>query len=72
MDTDGRVNALGRQYIGAVSPNTTTGYIPGVVSGGDGGQPGDNGSTRDSSPTTSVLPSALSPLVAALLVVLLI
>jgi hypothetical protein len=72
MDTDGRINALGRQYIGAVSPNTTVDYIPGVVSGGDGEQPGDDDSTGNSSPTTSVLPSALGPLAVALFVVLLI
>jgi len=72
MDTDGSINALGRQYIGAVSPNTTVGYVPGVVSGGDGGQPGDDGSTGDSSATTSVHYSALSPLAVALFVVFLI
>ena len=72
MDTDGRINALGRQYIGAVPPNTTTNYVPGVVSGGDGGQQGDDGSTGDSSPTTRALPSALSPIAVALFFVLLI
>lgn len=72
MDTNGGINALGRQYIGAVSPNTTAGYVPGVVSGGDGGKPGGEGSTGDSSATTSVLHSALSPLAAALFVVFLI
>jgi len=72
MDTNGGINDLGRQYIGAVPPNTTDSYIPGVVSGGDGGQPGDDGSTGDSSRAASVLPSAFSPLAVALFVVLLI
>jgi len=72
MDTDGRINALGRQYIGAVPPNTTTNYVPGVVSGGDGGQQGDDGSAGNSSPATCFLPSALSPIVVTLFVTLLI
>jgi len=72
MDTDGRINALGRQYIGAAPPNTTANYVPGVVSGGDGGQQGDDGSTGDSSPTAHVLPSAFGPITVALFVVLLI
>lgn len=72
MDTDGKINTLGSQYIGAISPNTTANYIPGVVSGGDGGKPGKDGNTGGSSATTSVLVSALSPLAAAVFVVLLI
>jgi len=72
MDTNGRINALGRQYTGAVPPNTTSDYIPGVVSGGDGGRPGNNSSIDGSSPATSVLPPAFGPLAVALFVVLLI
>ena len=72
MDTDGGINALGLQYIGAVPPNTTGNYIPGVVSGGDGGQPGNNGNIGNSPPRINGLLSALSPLAVALFIALLI
>ena len=75
MGTDGRINDLGRQYIGAVPPNTTHDYIPGVVSGGKGGQPGANDtsdSSRRSSLATSVPPSVFCPLAVVLFSVLLI
>jgi hypothetical protein len=71
MDTNGRIDDLGRQYIGAVPPNTTD-FTPGVVSGGKGGQPGDSSSSGNSSPAISILPSVSSLLAAALFVFLLI
>lgn len=40
MDTNGKINDLGRQYIGA---NTTYGYTSGVTSGGNGGRAGKSG-----------------------------
>jgi len=36
MDTSGNINSLGRQYIGALAPNVSTNYTPGVVHGGNG------------------------------------
>ncbi|KAH9938450.1 glycosyl hydrolase catalytic core-domain-containing protein [Fomitopsis serialis] len=36
MDSSGRINTLGEQYIGAVTPNTSSNYTPGVVDGGYG------------------------------------
>jgi hypothetical protein len=72
MSTDGRINDLGRQYIEAVPPNTTDNYIPGVVSGGEGGQPGDSNDSGGSSPAVFVLPSVFSPLAVALFAVLLV
>lgn len=70
MDTDGKVNDLGRQYIGADPPHTTGNYIPGVVSGGEGEQ-SENSNTGGLSPT-SVLPSTFGPFAVALFVMLLI
>jgi len=75
MGTDGKINDLGRQYLGAVPPNTTGNYTPGVVSGGKGGQPGATGtsdSSERSSFATSIPRSVLCPLVAALLSALLV
>ena len=72
MDTSGSINALGRQYIGAAPANTTSGYIPGVVSGGDGGRPSNNSNVGGSPSATSVLPPVFSPLAVALFVALLI
>ena len=75
MGTDGKINDLGRQYIGAVLPNTTDDYIPGVVSGGKGGQPGANNtsdSPKRSSIATSTPPSVFCSLAVALFSVLLI
>jgi len=69
MGTNGRINDLGRQYIGAVPPNTTSGYIPGVVSGGKGGQPVDSNDGGDSS---SILRCVCSTIAACLFTVLLI
>lgn len=71
MDTDGKIDALGRQYIGAVPPSTSGNYTPGVVNGGDGGRPGNNMGTGHSSPVTPALPSILHSLVVALCVFLL-
>lgn len=39
MDNSGRINALGQQYIGAVTPNISSDYQPGVVHGGFGTGP---------------------------------
>ena len=36
MDSSGRINALGEQYIGALVPNISGNYTPGVVNGGSG------------------------------------
>ncbi|KAH9844006.1 glycosyl hydrolase catalytic core-domain-containing protein [Rhodofomes roseus] len=36
MDSSGRINALGEQYIGALAPNISSNYMPGVVDGGSG------------------------------------
>ncbi|KAH9921276.1 glycosyl hydrolase catalytic core-domain-containing protein [Amylocystis lapponica] len=36
MTPSGKINALGEQYIGAVVPNVSTTYTPGVVDGGYG------------------------------------
>lgn len=36
MDTSGHITTLGQQYIGAVAPNVSADYQPGVVHGGDG------------------------------------
>lgn len=58
MDTEGRINDLGRQYI----TNTTNGHAPGVVTSGDGGRPGIGGGIGSRS---SVL---FGPLTAALFV----
>jgi len=71
MGSDGRINDLGRQYIGAVAPNTTSDYIPGVVNGGEGGQPSDNNNDGNSSPLTSIFPSVSSALAAGLFAALL-
>ena len=71
MDTSGRINDLGRQYIGAISPNTTVGYTPGVVTGGNGGQPSESGGVGDPSRPLAVFPF-FGPLAAAFFVLLLI
>lgn len=71
MDTNGKINALGRQYIGAVPPSTTGNYTPGVVNGGDGGRPGSGIGTGHSPPATPALPSILHSLVVVLSVFLL-
>ncbi|CAL1701688.1 unnamed protein product [Somion occarium] len=39
MDNSGRINMLGQQYIGAVIPNVSVDYQPGVVHGGYGSGP---------------------------------
>lgn len=71
MDTGGSINDLGRQYIGAISPNTTHGYTPGVVTGGNGGQPDESGGVGD--PSRPLAASTLfGPLAVALFVFLLI
>ncbi|OCH93544.1 hypothetical protein OBBRIDRAFT_724588 [Obba rivulosa] len=36
IDTSGTINTLGEQYIGAVAPNVSANYTPGVVHGGKG------------------------------------
>ena len=36
MTSDGSINSLGEQYIGAVTPNVSPDYVPGVVHGGSG------------------------------------
>ncbi|RPD61865.1 glycoside hydrolase [Lentinus tigrinus ALCF2SS1-7] len=36
MTSQGKMNTLGEQYIGAVIPNVSSGYQPGVVHGGSG------------------------------------
>ncbi|EMD41160.1 hypothetical protein CERSUDRAFT_131750 [Gelatoporia subvermispora B] len=36
MDSSGTINTLGEQYIGAVAPNISANYTPGVVHGGKG------------------------------------
>lgn len=50
MTSQGKINTLGEQYIGAVTPNVSSGYQPGVVHGGSGtnstSQSGSNGATR--------------------------
>lgn len=70
MDTDGRINDLGRQYIGAIPPNTTHNYTPGVVDGGSGGHPSESGDGGDA--LRSLAASGLfGPLAVALFVVLL-
>lgn len=60
MSTDGRINNLGRQYIGAVSSNAADGI------------PGDNISDGNSPPAVFIPPSVFSPLAAALVAILLI
>jgi len=70
MGTDGRINDLGRQYIGAAPPTTTNNYTPGVVSGGKGEQPGDDNNSGSSSPATFILSSVFSTLVTGLFIVL--
>lgn len=65
MDANGRINDLGRQYIGEISPNTTPDYVPGVVTGGDGGRPekrngvGDLSRALTSSPLFGLLAAVL-------------
>ena len=39
MDVAGHINTLGKQYIGAISPNISNGQ-PGIVHGGSGGSGG--------------------------------
>ncbi|KAK7695626.1 hypothetical protein QCA50_000262 [Cerrena zonata] len=39
MDNSGRINTLGQQYIGAVTPNVSSDYQPGIVHGGFGTGP---------------------------------
>ncbi|KAI0721819.1 glycosyl hydrolase catalytic core-domain-containing protein [Cerioporus squamosus] len=50
MTSQGKINTLGEQYIGAVTPNVSSGYQPGVVHGGSGSnstsESGSNGATR--------------------------
>lgn len=36
MDSAGRINALGEQYIGARVPNISANFTPGIVDGGSG------------------------------------
>lgn len=36
MDSSGRINALGEQYIGARMPNISANFTPGIVDGGSG------------------------------------
>jgi hypothetical protein len=36
MDTNGHITTLGEQYIGAIMPNVSPSYQPGVVHGGNG------------------------------------
>ena len=67
MDTDGKINDLGRQYIGATSPNTTHNSTPGVV-GGSGGESSDGGETLKSLAASGLF----GPLAMALFVVLLV
>ena len=71
MDTDGRINDLGRQYIGAISPNTTHNYTPGVVDGGSGGRPGESSDGGETLRSLAVS-GLFGPLAMALFVVLLV
>jgi hypothetical protein len=71
MDTSGSINDLGRQYIGAIVPNTTAGYTPGVVTSGNGGRSGESGGVGG--PSKPLAPSAFfGPPAAALFIFLLI
>ncbi|KAI0334701.1 glycoside hydrolase [Cubamyces sp. BRFM 1775] len=63
MSAQGRINALGEQYIGAVTPNVSSDYQPGVVHGGSGvstpisGPNTGSALTRGKISTLCVLPS---------------
>ncbi|KAI0771923.1 glycosyl hydrolase catalytic core-domain-containing protein [Trametes elegans] len=61
MSAEGYITTLGKQYIGAVTPNVSSGYQPGVVHGGKGV------STPISGPNTSdAMARRLSPSLALL------
>lgn len=36
MSSDGHIDSLGQQYIGAITPSVSPDYQPGVVHGGSG------------------------------------
>ena len=36
MTSQGSINELGDQYIGATTPNVSPNYVPGIVHGGSG------------------------------------
>ena len=54
MDVNGHITPLGEQYIGAVEPNVSSAYQPGVVHGGNGTTYNASGTTTDDAPGTSV------------------
>lgn len=72
MDTGGKINDLGRQYIGAISPNVTVGYTPGAVTGGNGGRPSESGGAGDPSRPPSTTSTFFGTFAAAFFVHLLI
>lgn len=62
MDSSGRINALGEQYIGALAPNVSSSSTPGVVDGGTG---------SSTSPSLSVAFRTTSPPLLSFWIVLL-
>lgn len=62
MDSSGRINALGEQYIGALAPNVSSSSTPGVVDGGTG---------SSTSPSLSVASRTTSPPLLSFWIVLL-
>ena len=44
MDQGGQITTLGEQYIGAITPNVSPDYQPGIVHGGSGNASTSSGS----------------------------
>ncbi|KAI0824605.1 glycosyl hydrolase catalytic core-domain-containing protein [Trametes gibbosa] len=62
MSSDGHITTLGQQYIGAITPNVSSDYQPGVVHGGSGVSP------PAQSPSSSGILRATTPVSIALVV----
>ncbi|KAH9853697.1 glycosyl hydrolase catalytic core-domain-containing protein [Lenzites betulinus] len=61
MSSDGKINTLGQQYIGAITPNVSSDYQPGVVHGGAGvSAPSQSPSSSDI--LRARLPQSIAPM----------
>jgi len=67
MDSTGKINTLGEQYIGALAPNTSANYTPGDVHGGSGSGPVVAGSSPSFECTTAGLLTTMVAVAAAVL-----
>ncbi len=55
MDSSGHITTLGQQYIGAIIPNISSNYQPGVVHGGNGNTSSGGGNSGNPSISAALL-----------------